>query len=215
MVKKYLIIFDFDGVLADSFDMFYPLIRDSMKHVDLSLTPDQYRDFFIGNVHQGIKNFIGNDKKHEIAMEFRNSNYDKYYYDKDHKAKLFPGAIKFLKEISKNYVLTIASSGRMGNIKNLLEENGVKNLFSIILANSATSKEGMIKEILDKFYKKTEASVMVTDTVGDIVTAKKSGLKTIAVIWGFHSKERLSTAKPNEVAENFQKLELILNKKPW
>lgn len=214
MAKKHLIIFDFDGVLVDSFDTFYLFVRDAMKHIGLSLTPDQYRDFFIGNVHQSIKNLINDENKYALAMEFRDSNYDKYYNEKSHKVKLFPGAIKFLKEISKNYVLTIASSGRENNIKKLLEENGVKNLFSLILANSATSKEGMIREILDKFNKKAEVSVMITDTVGDIITAKRSGLKTIAVTWGFHSKEGLVAAKPDKIAENFKKLELILNKNP-
>ncbi len=76
---KGLIIFDFDGVLADSFNTFYPLLRDAMKDAGLSLTPDQYRNLFMGNVHQGIKEFVGDDKKYRTAMEFRNSNYDKYY----------------------------------------------------------------------------------------------------------------------------------------
>ena len=48
-MKRGLIIFDFDGVLADSFETFYPLMRDMMKHVGFSLSPDQYRNFFIGH----------------------------------------------------------------------------------------------------------------------------------------------------------------------
>lgn len=204
--KTKLVIFDFDGVLADTFHTFYPLLRDSMKYIDLLLTPNQYRDFFIGNVHLGLKGFIGNDEKYKIAMEFRNSNYDKYYNDKRHKAKLFPGAIKFLKEISKNYVLTIASSGREDNIKNLLEENGIKNLFSLILANSATSKESMIKEILDKFEAKPEETIMITDTVGDLKVAKKMDLKTAAVTWGFHSARILKSEKPDYLASSFEML---------
>ena len=204
--NKNLIIFDFDGVLADSFDTFYPLVRDAMKSVGLSLTPDQYRDFFIGNVHQSFKDFIKDADKYSKFSKFRNSNYTKYYTDKKTKAKLFPEAISFLKEISKNYILTVASSGRENNIKNLLGENGVKNLFSLILADSATSKECVIKEILDKFGKKPETSVMITDTVGDIVTAKGSGLKTIAVTWGFHSAKLLQSAKPDFLANNFTML---------
>ncbi len=204
--KIKLIIFDFDGVLADSFDTFYPLMRDVMKHVGLSLSPDQYRDFFIGNVHQSIKELINNDQKYSVAMEFRNSNYDKYYYDKRHRAKLFPGAIKFLKEIGKNYILTIASSGREDNIKNLLEENGVKDLFSIILANSSTTKESMIKEILNKHKSNPKNTVMITDTVGDLKVAKKLGLKTIAVTWGFHSEKILKSEKPDYIANNFKTL---------
>ena len=209
-MKKKLIIFDFDGVLADTFDTFYLLLRDAMRSVDISLTPDQYRNFFVGNVHQSFIDFIGNDTKYKMAMEFRNSNYTKYYDDKHHKAKLFPGAINFLKEISKNYILTIASSGREDNIKNLLEENGILNLFDTILANSATSKEGILHEMLAKFKFEPEKTIMITDTVGDIKVAKKMGLKTIAVAWGFHSLELLRTAEPDYIAKNFKELQYLL-----
>lgn len=203
---KKIIIFDFDGVLADTFDTFYPLMRDVMKCVDLSLTPNQYRNFFTGNVHKSIKNFINNKKKYEAAMKFRNSNYDKYYNNRHSGAKLFIGTIEFLKKINKSYILTVASSGRVNNIINLLERNRVKNLFSLVIANSDTSKAGMIKEILGKFDKKAEASIMITDTVGDIKIAKKLGLKTIAVEWGFHNAKTLKQSKPSCLVNNFNEL---------
>lgn len=210
ILKKKVLIFDFDGVLADSFNTFYSLMRDVMKHVGLSLTSDQYRNFFIGNVHQSIRDFINNDKKYEMAIEFRNSNYDKYFNDKLHKAKLFPGAIRFLKEVSKDHFLTIASSGRLDNLKDLLEKNGIKDLFCEILANMATSKEGAIKEIMNKFQAVPKKTIMITDTVGDVKVAKKCGLKTIVVTWGFHDKKTLMTAHPDYVASDFKTIESIL-----
>lgn len=201
-----LIIFDFDGVLADSFDTFYPLIRDAMKHIGLLLTPGQYRDFFIGNVHQGFKDFIKNENKYAAFLEFRSSNYDKYYYDERHKAKLFPETLNFLRKIGKNYILTIASSGRTNNIIGLLKQSGIRNLFSLIIADSANSKAGIIKEILDKFDAKSKETIMVTDTAGDLTAAKKMGLKTAAVTWGFHSAKILKSKKPDYLANSFKML---------
>lgn len=199
-----LVIFDFDGVLADSFNTFYPLIRDAMNYADLSLTPDQYRDLFIGNVHQGFKDFINNKKRYLAFSKFRKTNYDKYYYDGNDKVKLFPGTLEFLRKIGKRYILTVASSSKKDNIKNLLEKNRVEKLFSIILANTATSKENLINEILAKFKLKPEKAVMITDTAGDIKVAKKLGLKTIAVTWGFHSAKTLRSEKPDYLAKSFK-----------
>ena len=99
--NKNLIIFDFDGVLADTFDTFYPLIKNSMNHIGLPFKPDQYRKLFIGNVHQGFKDFINNEETYLIFKEFRSANYDKYYYDKKTKAKLFPETTEFVKKILK------------------------------------------------------------------------------------------------------------------
>lgn len=208
--KKNIIIFDFDGVLADSFKTFYPLLRDSMNRAGLSLSQNQYRDFFIGNVHQSIKDFTKTQKRYLTVMNFRSSNYDEYYNNKLHKAKLFPKALKFLKNLSKDYILTIASSGQEDNIKNLLERNNLKNLFNLILANSATSKAGMIKKIINKFKTTPQKTIMITDTVGDLRVAKKIGLKTIAVTWGFHSAKKLELANPNHLATSFKMLYKII-----
>lgn len=196
-----LIIFDFDGVLADSFDTFYSLIRDAMGHIGLKLTEVQYRNFFIGNVHQGFRDFIKDRDRYSIFSEFRMVNYDKYY-----NAKLFPGTIEFLKKIRKGYSLTIASSGRVSNITNLLRKNNVDDLFDPILADSAYSKEAMIKKILAKFNRKPEKVIMISDTVGDIRVAKKIGLTTIAVSWGFHSAQILRLEKPDFLANSFKTL---------
>lgn len=211
--NKNLIIFDFDGVLADSFDTFYPLIRDGMKQIGLPFTEQHYRNFFVGNVHQGFKDFIKDERKYLIFKEFRSANYDGYYYDKKHGAKLFPGASNFIKKLSKKYTLAIASSGKKDNIENLLKENGIVDLFGSILADFSHSKEKMIVELLNKFRTKPEETVFITDTVGDIKVAKKCGLRTVAVTWGFHPRQLLLTAHPGYVATDFSHLTKILDSK--
>ncbi len=208
---KKVIIFDFDGVLADSFDTFYPLVEDAMEQIGLSITPKKYRDLFIDNVHKGFKNLIKNKKKLGKFLEFRRTHYDKYYYDKKLKAKLFPKASEFIKVISRKYILSIASSGKQDNIRDLLKEEKIEKLFGLILADSNHSKEIMIREISNKFRCKPEQTFFITDTVGDIKVAKKCGLKTIAVTWGFHNKKYLRAAKPDYIASSFQQLTQILN----
>lgn len=210
MTKKRLIIFDFDGVLADSFDTFYPLIRNAMRHVGIKLTANQYRDFFTGNVHQGFKDFINNEGAYLKFQEFRNTNYDKYYYDKKFGAKLFSGAPNLIKKLSKKYNLTICSSGKKDNIRNLLKKNKLDGFFDLILANFSHSKEEALLKLLKKFKTKPEETFMITDTVGDIKVAKKVGLMTIAVTWGFHNKKLLLSANPNHTISNFDILEKLL-----
>lgn len=204
---KRLIIFDFDGVLADTFDTFYPLMRDGMKLVGRSFRMQQYRDLFINNVHRGFKDLFKRDKdKYSKFLEFRNTNYDKYYYDKRHKAKLFPEALKFLKEASKNHILTITSSGRQKNVEDLLKKYRISNLFALIIANGAMSKTYMLEEIIGKFGARPKETIMITDTIGDIKTAKNLGLKTIAVTWGFQTEDTLESAKPTIIVNSFKEL---------
>src|SRR3989344_8522954 len=149
--KKEVVIFDFDGVLADSFSYFYSLIRDSMAEISLPFSPEQYRRLFTGNIHQGFKNYIKDETKLKKFLNFRKNNYNRYYFDKQKGVKLFPGCNLVLKRLSKKYVLTIASSGYTSNINKLLENNDAKIFFNLILAGTATTKEGMFKKIIKNY----------------------------------------------------------------
>ncbi len=200
-----LIIFDFDGVLADSFESFFMLIKNAMKSAGISLTQNQYRNFFIGNIHQGFRNFIKDEDKYEIFSKFRKENYNKYYK----KVRLFPDVPEILKNLSKDYILAIASSGSRENILKLLKTNGTGKPFGTVLATTENTKENMIKEILRKDKITPRQAVMITDTAGDIKIAKKLKLKTIAVTWGFHSKKLLESSKPDHIVSN---LKILYNK---
>ena len=68
----------------------------------------------------------------------------------------------------------------------------------------------MIGYILDKFRTKPRQTFFITDTVGDIKIARKSGLRTIAVTWGFHGKIVLKKAKPDYIVSTFNELSKIL-----
>ena len=46
----------------------------------------------------------------------------------------------------------------------------------------------------------------MTDTLGDILTANKIGINTIAVDFGFHKKERLKKGNPLKIISKFEDL---------
>ena len=205
--RKKVIIFDFDGVLADTFNTFYSLIKDCAKEIGLKLSPNQYRGFFIGNVHTEYKKFIKDREKLGTFLKIRKANYDKYYFGKKTEAKLFSGTGSLIEKTSKKNILAIASSGYTKNIKKLLGKS--KTSFSLILAGS-DPKEIMIKEILNKFKKRADETTMITDALGDIKAAKRLGLKTIAVTWGFHDSKVLKKGKPDKLVKSFKELEKLL-----
>lgn len=204
--KIKLIIFDLDGVLADSFSCFYPLIRDGMASVGISISENQYKNLFKENIHKALENFINNSKQHLAFVKFRSEHYDQYY--RTHYPKLFPGTIKTLDNLKKHYFLSIASSGKIDNIQGLLKKNGIYDLFDAVLATSDHTKEKMIMKILAEFKVRPKETIMITDTTGDINIAKKVGLKTIAVSWGFHGLDLLLESKPDCIANNFRELKL-------
>jgi|SRR3989344_3509812 len=204
-----LLIFDFDGVIADSFSCFYPMIRGGMNSVGISISENEYRNLFLGNVHQGFKNFINNDEKYKRFSEYRKEHYLDYY-----EPKIFKGAVNLFKRSGeKGYTMAIASSGRKDNVLKTLRVNNIGKFFNIVLATNEYSKDEMIKKILNKFKAGAKETIMITDTVGDIKVAKEMGLKTIAVTWGFHSAKMLKSAKPDYIANSFSGLTSIIFKR--
>lgn len=46
----------------------------------------------------------------------------------------------------------------------------------------------------------------VTDTAGDVIEGNRAEVKTIAVTWGFHDRERLEKAKPDIIVNTPEEL---------
>lgn len=197
-----MIIFDFDGVLADSFNYMYMLNKMAMAKFSIDLSESQYRDFFMGNIHAAFRDFIKDDGMYNKFSEVRQQNFDKYYSS----VELFSGAIKFLDKIKEKFILTIASSGKRDRIIDLLKANDIENFFQIIAAGSDHSKDRMINEIMKELEFFPEKTIFISDTYGDLILAKKLNLKAVGVSWGFQSSDKLSSASPDFIAKDFADL---------
>lgn len=200
------IIFDFDGVLINSFPSVYLLIRDAMASVGVSLSESQYRNFFRENIQTAFRKFIPHSEDYEKFKEFRLAHYLEYY----RKADLFPGAADLIRALAQTHTLTIASAAQDEAIFSALERYGIRDLFRLICTTQGRDKNELISEILHALDVSPGECVMVTDTSGDVAAAQKCGLPTIGVTWGFHSPEILQTANPTRLVTNFEELQKCL-----
>lgn len=196
------IIFDFDGVLADSFEQIYGLNKMAMAKIGVKLSKKRYREFYMGNVHFELKQFIKDDAKYNAFSKIKAQNFSKHYAS----VQLFPKVKKFLGKINKKFILAVASSGNQSCIEKLLKKNNLLKNFSFILAGSDLSKDKMINFVIERIEAHSQEVTLISDTCGDIFLAKKIGLKTIGVSWGYHSLRSLRAAKPDFVARNFEEL---------
>ena len=54
---------------------------------------------------------------------------------------------------------------------------------------------------MSEFKANKDQTYYVGDTTGDIREAKTAGVRTVAVAWGWHSRERLLAAQPEFVVD--------------
>ena len=156
------------------------------KETNENLSMDEYKSFFEGNVNDAV------GEKIDIHPDF----FERY----DHHAREIkvPKVIGGLtKELSKKYILVIVSSTGTSSIKKILERENVSENFSDILGNDIeTSKVKKIKMMLEKYNTNPDNSIFVTDTLGDILEARKCGVKSLAVTWGFHNRKTIERGNP-------------------
>lgn len=183
------IIFDFDGVIHDTFDLGY----STHKELDPNITKEEYKDIFMGNLYSHKKI---NPKNTAQFFEIAEKKYSGL--------KIEENIRKNLIKLRKRFKLFIITSTKESILKKYFHENNLKDLFTEILGfETHTLKTYKFDLILKKYNLIKEECIFVTDTLGDIIEANKVGIKTIAVNFGFHNEETLKKGKPYKIISSF------------
>lgn len=191
---KKLFLFDFDGVVVDSLDLYEDAVNRCLKDIGRPPFGDrkEFLDIFEENFYEGIR-----DKGVDVAAFMKAS------------AALAPaldyGRVRPVRELEPvleklrtKHTLAIVSSNSNYAIRRILSKYDYDRYFEDILGHEFTlskiEKIGRAAELLKKGLDKT---LYIGDTVGDIKEAKKAGVRTVAVTWGWHTGERLQKANPD------------------
>lgn len=198
-----LLIFDFDGVIVNTFDSAFEIMRDLLNG---NLTESEYRDWFNGNVYQKFDpNLVG--------VFFQR------FAPRLLATETVPGMIELIRKLKDDGERMVIVSSTMDEpIKAYLEKFGIAHCFERVYgATTEISKTEKLKMALADTGAEASEAVFITDTLGDIRTAKKIGVSSIAVTWGYHPLEVLKEGEPDAIAESVEVLidslqELAVNK---
>jgi len=192
------IVFDFDGVLVDSFLACY--IPASMKYENLS--PEEYKTWFLGNIYETKAN-----KK----IKDTNFDYAGTYFSILSSLKMEQNVIDTLKKLSGSYRLFINTSSPRKYIHDYLKKYSLDEAFVEIMGvEISKSKVEKFEYLFNRYKLKDTDLIFVTDTVGDILEANQVNVKTIAVEFGFHEREMLEKGNPFKIISNFNDLTSLL-----
>ncbi len=193
-MKKKFILFDFDGVIADSFLPAFEIQKMICPH----LTEDIYRKRFEGNINDWEEpiNVHTEECRHDIDF------FTEYIPRMKKEVQIVRGMKEVILELEKNYRLIVISSTITSPIQEFLEGHDLANHFAQIMGNDVhTSKIKKIKMVFEKYGVKSKDCVFITDTLGDMHEAEKTGVGTVGITWGFHTPETLLRGKPFRLVE--------------
>lgn len=189
------IIFDFDGVIHDTFDFHMARIP---KFAGIELSEQLYKDMHNGNFYT--------DAPDEIK-QVDWTGYGDYQFQEFRKLSVQEDVRIAIVQLEQSYDLFINSSNMVRNIEHYLENNQLSHAFIDVLGKETTnSKVEKFKMIFNNYDLSADDCIFVTDTLGDILEANKVGVRTIAVDFGFHERERLEKGNPFKIVSSFDEV---------
>jgi phosphoglycolate phosphatase len=195
MTQK-IIIFDFDGTIADTLDALVSIAnRLAVEFGYIQITPEELallRNLTSREIikYSGISVF---------KIPFLVKKVKGKLKDKIHEFKPISGIQEALIELqNEGYKLGIITSNSQENVTEFLKNNALDGLFDFIYSGvTIFGKTTIINNVLRQKQFKPQEVIYVGDETRDIEASKKANIKVIAVTWGFNSPEALAKQKPD------------------
>ncbi len=205
-----VILFDFDGTVADT----SPGIKEGLCHTftmnNMPLMTDGEMDRFIGPpLDDSFEKYchVSREKAKSMVLDFRG-----YYHvkgiDKFVIYSCIEDAIKVLKD--KNKIICIATSKPEPMAIHILKKAGLYESFDIIqgatLDGKLIKKADIIEHVLSDELVKGKKVLMVGDTEFDIIGAHNNGISALWVNYGFGTYENAVKERPEFVADTQEEM---------
>ncbi|RIV83245.1 HAD family hydrolase [Aurantiacibacter xanthus] len=130
------------------------------------------------------------------------------------KEPLYDGIPALLARLhAKGWTLGVATGKSDRGLASTLAANGLTHLFGPLhTADRHPSKPSpaMLQAAMDDCLAAPENTVMIGDTVYDIVMAQSAGVRAIGVNWGYHEVDELLNAGAEAVATSMAELEEMI-----
>ncbi len=203
-----LIIFDFDGCIANSIPLAVRIAEElAPKYLKIKL------DFKHVMYHEGMQALIKKSKSRPWKVLHLVRRFRKMMARRFFTVKPYPEIVHVIKNLSSYYSIGLVTSNSRKNAKLFLRKHGLSEDFRFVRANvSLFMKAWRIKRILRKYKLKKSEAVMIGDETRDMIAARKTGIHSIAVTWGVNSKKLLAKEKPDFIVSSPEQLLRVIEK---
>jgi phosphoglycolate phosphatase len=198
-----LIIFDYDGVLADTLDDLLQFGQEAcnMLGVKHSVTKDDLNDL-------EVMSFASFGQKCEVPEHLIDEFVRiclGFSAEKKSPPAIFTGLSDVLRTLSGDHKIAIVTTNSSQNVNAFLVEHGLDGLIHALYGiDSPGSKAQKISMARDRLLenRQQEPVFMVGDSISDVLAAKEASVTSVAVTWGHQSLDKLLRANPDYVVSS-------------
>jgi HAD superfamily hydrolase (TIGR01509 family) len=189
------IIFDFDGVLADSERLHLKAFQETLLATPVTLTDEAYYAQYLGFDDHGVFRRVSADQGHP----FDPATIDRLVADKGRRFEtltaagemLYPGVASFVKSAAARVPLAVASGAQTHEIDDVLVRAGLREHFTAVVgADQTPASKPAPDPYLEAFARigrttgqtlSARRTVAIEDSRWGLESARAAGLRTVAV----------------------------------
>lgn len=210
MAKQYdLIVWDWDGTLADSTGMITRAIVKAAEQAGLpALTPEAASSIIGLGLRESIETLypgISNEQARVLATQ-----YNVNYFAGESEILLFNGAADTIKALNRRgFKLAVATGKSRRGLNLALEHTQLRNYFHATrTVDECFSKPHpqMLDELMDDLVVMPERTLMIGDTSYDLQMAKNAGVHAVGVSYGAQTADAWQNLNPVQQFDNFNAL---------
>lgn len=194
-MNLHAIVFDFDGVIADSERLHLRAYQDILAAEGLALSDEDYYAQYLGYDDTGVFRKLGHDRG--MAMDDRRvaglvarkgARYDQLA---SAGAMLFPGAADFVRRAAAAVPIAIASGALTREIEEILDRTGLGSLFPVIVGADQTEHGKPHPDPYATAFTRLKAhagadllpwrTVAIEDSKWGLMSARAADLRCVAV----------------------------------
>ena len=197
------LLFDLDGTLTDPKVGITASIRYAMQELGKPLGRETDLDWCIGPpLQKSFAKLLGSPDQAEEALALYRKRFGSIGKFEN---KVYPGIEAALKSLARRADLYVATSKPTLFAGQIIEHFGLAPFFKGVHGSEMdgrnSDKADLIASILSQRSMDPASTLMIGDREHDIIGARKNGLRSIGVLWGYGSREELVAAGAEKLAE--------------
>lgn len=224
------IIFDFDGVLADSIKVHGQVRRQVLNELGYHISPDVHNQAHVHGTHTpdiigwtlkraGIIDESADVLTNPVVQQVVALKDQRYYEQAAMGIDAVPGAIDFVKRATARYGverLAIATAAfRVQEVLPFLARHGLTDNFGTIFSAERTPLRLMKPhpfvyiQAAEELHIRPQRIVVIEDSAKGVMAGKAAGMQVYALTTT-HSREQLVPAQPDVIVDSFEDLSVLV-----
>ena len=199
------VIFDFDGVIADTEPVHMRAFQLTLGEKGISLTREDYYAKYLAYDDNTLFKTVLEDREHThdevLIRDLMDKKSDHYEALIKGNIEILPGALDFIKSLAEKYSLAIGSGALRGEILHILRFAGIDDYFDVIVSAEDVQKckpaPDVFIEVLNRLNSKRSGSetifpsecLVVEDSISGVKAAISAGMKCLAVTNSYSAQE--------------------------